>query len=1286
MDGSGEVHVVEDIDMEKGPLSHCPPEDMNVNSGHLDSDVEARVRPPHGGINHAREMSVDMPQVEDGLSPKSGQTTTLLEDGSDTASSAAVLTPQSGMSSSSPASEPASKTSIVKHSPEVQGSDIPSIDSQIKQVTDLAYGPLKEGQKGYIISRKWLLRVQSRGSDAQAKGRNNKAALEGDVGPVDNTGINLVIDPSSGDLKDEAGEQFIPLKPSLQMGEDIEILPQQAWDLVVKWYGLSEGSPIITRYCHNTSTSDTAQNFQYELYPPLFTILKLPDSSAGVTQQASKEKERLPIKILASRHEGFQKFLKRAKAKAGINIKSKVRIWRILGALGLKSQAGMLTPAQSRSTSPTPNATVPLDPGTSLVLDVNSFATLQQGSQRELVEVKDETMNEKYNGHSNLGFIGLNQDEIIVLEEQIGGPAGGEWVSDVVGGQAASKGVSISVTKNGTTTVQNGLKAKATTSNRTTSPAPGGMMTRGRAQRSGRTRGTMGLGNLGNTCYMNSALQCVRSVEELTLYFLQEQYKRELNPRNPLAHNGEVAKAYATLLKELYSDGSYSSFSPRHFKTVIGKYGPSFSGYGQQDSQEFLTFLLDGLQEDLNRVLKKPYIEKPDSTDEMVNNPVALREMADKCWEIYKARNDSVITDLFAGMYKSTVVCPVCSKVSIIFDPFNNLTLQLPVANVWSKMVTFFPLYSRPIRVDVDIDKNASILELKEYVARKVGVDAKKTVAAEIYKYRFFKVFEDNGTINDQGINDGDDIAIYEIEDIPSNYPPPKKKAQKQKSIHYSNSDDEEAVPEGDSPLADKMLVGVFNRLVKDGSSNFQQQGLFGVPFFIVIDREEVWNYDAILRKVLAKVATLTTENILQEEDGSDDGSGQHDDSDSVLMTTDDADSLSDTKVQAQSVQSEDGMVDISMQDADEIPQATPHMSYPPQIRKLRRLPRILQPGKSTTPQLRTLFDMKYLRGETMIPVGWNVIQDENAEFESIASRIPKPVSSSPSPCMTPDELTRPGQDTGSSVSSDEDNHVLSMANTSLSQNQNDSDSDGLPDVANITDSSHGRPSRPNRKVRRNKSGLITYSGKGRRSVNIRGGGNIEPDTDKINGPLIRLGEAIILDWNIRNYDALFGGSEVTENSMRGAATWEQLPLLPDPELDRKRQLRSARKRNGISLDDCLDEFGRAEILSESNAWFCPRCKEHRRASKKFELWKSPDILVIHLKRFSAQGRLRDKIDVLVDFPLEGLDLSSRVAIQEDGKSPTYDLFAVDNHYGGLGGGHYTAFARNVNGDWYEYN
>jgi ubiquitin carboxyl-terminal hydrolase 4/11 len=183
----------------------------------------------------------------------------------------------------------------------------------------------------------------------------------------------------------------------------------------------------------------------------------------------------------------------------------------------------------------------------------------------------------------------------------------------------------------------------------------------------------------------------------------------------------------------------------------------------------------------------------------------------------------------------------------------------------------------------------------------------------------------------------------------------------------------------------------------------------------------------------------------------------------------------------------------------------------------------------------------------------------------------------------------------------------------------------------------------------------------------------------------VRLGEGLVVDWNPQAWEALFTGTE--EDDMRGASTWDKMSKFDDPELDARRNALKQRRKNGITLDDCLNEFGKEEILSEMDTWYCPKCKEHQRASKKFELWKTPDILVMHLKRFSSSAMRRDKLDVFVDFPIQGLDLTSRVIETEEGKQEVYDLFAVDDHWGGLGGGHYTAFAKNfVDNEWYEYN
>ena len=80
--------------------------------------------------------------------------------------------------------------------------------------------------------------------------------------------------------------------------------------------------------------------------------------------------------------------------------------------------------------------------------------------------------------------------------------------------------------------------------------------------------------------------------------------------------------------------------------------------------------------------------------------------------------------------------------------------------------------------------------------------------------------------------------------------------------------------------------------------------------------------------------------------------------------------------------------------------------------------------------------------------------------------------------------------------------------------------------------------------------------------------------------------------------------------------------------------------------------------------------------------------MVIHLKRFYfASSRRRDKISEFIDFPLEGLNLTEYVADYTEETKPIYDCYAVSNHIGGLGGGHYTAYILNdENGTWSYYN
>uniref|UniRef100_A0A8C9RDR8 Ubiquitin carboxyl-terminal hydrolase n=1 Tax=Scleropages formosus TaxID=113540 RepID=A0A8C9RDR8_SCLFO len=274
--------------------------------------------------------------------------------------------------------------------------------------------------------------------------------------------------------------------------------------------------------------------------------------------------------------------------------------------------------------------------------------------------------------------------------------------------------------------------------------------------RSSERPGLCGLCNLGNTCFMNSAVQCLSNIPPLTEYFLKDKYQDELNMDNPLGMRGEIAKVYAELIKQLWS-GKYSYVTPRPFKTQVGRFAPQFSGYQQQDSHELLAFLLDGLHEDLNRIRKKPYIPLKDAEgrpDEIV---------AQEAWENHIKRNDSIIVDIFHGLFKSTLVCPVCSKVSVTFDPFCYLTLPLPMKKERTLdvyLVRLDPL-AKPTQYKLTVPKVGYISDLCTSLSALSGVPADKMIVTDIYNHRFHRIFASNENLN--SIMDRDDIYVFEV-------------------------------------------------------------------------------------------------------------------------------------------------------------------------------------------------------------------------------------------------------------------------------------------------------------------------------------------------------------------------------------------------------------------------------------------------------------------------------------------------------------------------------------------
>lgn len=689
--------------------------------------------------------------------------------------------------------------------------------------------------------------------------------------------------------------------------------------------------------------------------------------------------------------------------------------------------------------------------------------------------------------------------------------------------------------------------------------------------------GIMGLSNLGNTCYMNSALQCLLHIPELNEYFLYKGYEREININNPLGHKGDVAHAFGHLLYSLFapSYGQSTFYAPRNFKNTIGHYNSLFAGYGQQDSQEFLAFLLDGLHEDLNRVIEKPYVNKPEfPNDGQIDDTDQIVLLAANMWDYIKKRNDSVIMDLFVGLYKSTLVCPNCNHVSITFDPYNDLTLPLPIENYWSTKVTIFPQNSPPCTLEVELSKTSSYNDLKAYVAQHANMHANDLIGAEIFNHQFYNNYESNVEADylpiSELISESDTVIFYEV---------------------HRGQDD--------------LVVPILNTRFEEG---FKTPRLFGYPFFIALSQAEQFSYGAIRKKI---------EKCYQNFSG---GFSEF----PIVGKTKMPDLSSMPLLEKRYSQCE---IESIMPELEYI---NPEMS----VDEFFQL-KILKVDSVSSNRRVTSFSGVSLgqtsdepNSQIWIPPTASLITYNHSEL--IRKALPEAIEAA---YYYSDMLSNEDDIPNDQTVSDTANDLATKSYTSPNPEEN------------VTSSAEALDGTLHLKV----------------------------------SPLLDVHNAIICEWEAVKVINVFDEDN--------GVNWDHPAILENLSLSEVRKTRAQTEKSSITLDSCLRLFSQPEILGSADSWYCPNCKQHTQASKQIELWNTPDILLIHLKRFENQRSFSDKIDATVKFPIEGLDMSPYLSYKKEGENDVYDLIAVDNHYGGLGGGHYTAYCRNfIDGKWYYFD
>lgn len=198
---------------------------------------------------------------------------------------------------------------------------------------------------------------------------------------------------------------------------------------------------------------------------------------------------------------------------------------------------------------------------------------------------------------------------------------------------------------------------------------------------------TVGLENMGNSCYMNCIIQCILGTHELTKIFLNNSYEKHINLNSKLGSKGVLAKYFANLVHKMYSQSTDSKDSnhsklpavrPMQFKLACGSINSLFKGNSQQDCQEFCQFLLDGLHEDLNQCGGNPPLKGLSDEAEAMREKLSLRIASSIEWERFLTTDFSVIVDLFQGQYSSRLQCKVCEHTSTTYQPFTVLSIPVP--------------------------------------------------------------------------------------------------------------------------------------------------------------------------------------------------------------------------------------------------------------------------------------------------------------------------------------------------------------------------------------------------------------------------------------------------------------------------------------------------------------------------------------------------------------------------------------------------------------------------------
>lgn len=172
-----------------------------------------------------------------------------------------------------------------------------------------------------------------------------------------------------------------------------------------------------------------------------------------------------------------------------------------------------------------------------------------------------------------------------------------------------------------------------------------------------------GIRNMGNTCYINCVIQCLRHCKDFKEYLLSQKFIEDLDKKLIQTDNKVILiESFANIIRKTLSTPQKMIVIPESF---IKKFTYHFRqiALSQNDSHEALIFLLDLFHEMISRPVK-------------ITRVTNISIEAKKSWEQFYSKNFSYIIKIFFGQHETQILCKQCKHISKTFVPFNHLDVE----------------------------------------------------------------------------------------------------------------------------------------------------------------------------------------------------------------------------------------------------------------------------------------------------------------------------------------------------------------------------------------------------------------------------------------------------------------------------------------------------------------------------------------------------------------------------------------------------------------------------------